>query len=34
MEQFNLNKYLENPDRKLVTREGNSVRIICTDKMR
>lgn len=32
MEQFNLNKYLENPDRKLVTREGNSVRIICTDK--
>lgn len=31
MEQFNLEKYLENPSRKVVTRDGRSVRIICTD---
>lgn len=31
MEQFNLEKYLENPNRKVVTREGRSVKIICTD---
>lgn len=32
MEQFSLEKYLENPSRKVVTRRGNSVRIICWDR--
>ena len=27
MEQFNLEKYIENPSRKVVTREGRNVRI-------
>ena len=31
MEQFSLEKYLANPSRKVVTRGGNSVRILCTD---
>lgn len=31
MEQFNLQKYLENPGRKIVTYDGRSVRIVCTD---
>ena len=31
MEQFSLEKYLENPNRKVITRDGRSVRIICTD---
>ena len=31
MEQFNLEKYLANPSRKVVTRDGRSVRVICTD---
>ena len=31
MEQFNLEKYLKNPSRKVVTRKGRNVRIICTD---
>ena len=31
MEQFSVEKYLENPNRKVVTRDGRSVRIICTD---
>ena len=31
MEQFSLEKYLENPNRKIVTRDGRSARIICTD---
>ena len=31
MKQFNLEKYLANPSRKVVTRDGHSVRIICTD---
>ena len=33
MEKFNLEKYLANPSRKVVTREGRDVRIICTDAM-
>ena len=33
MEQFSLEKYLENPNRKVVTRDGRSVRIICTDRL-
>ena len=32
MEQFNLEKYLANPSRKVVTRDGCPVRILCTDK--
>ena len=32
MEQFSLEKYLANPSRKVVTRAGNSVRILCTDR--
>ena len=31
MEQFNLEKYLANPSRKVVTRNGRNVRIVCTD---
>ena len=31
MEQFSLEKYLANPSRKLVTRDGRNARIICTD---
>ena len=31
MEQFNLEKYLANPSRKVVTKDGHPVRIICTD---
>ena len=31
MKQFNLREYLENPSRPVVTRNGLTVRIICTD---
>ena len=31
MEQFSLEKYLANPSRKVVTRDGRNARIICTD---
>ena len=31
MKQFSLEEYLKNPSRKVVTRDSNSVRIICTD---
>ena len=31
MKQFNLQEYLKNPDRHIVTRDGRSARIICTD---
>lgn len=31
MEKFNLEEYLKNPSRKVVTRDGRKVRIICTD---
>ena len=31
MKQFNLEEYLKNPSRKVVTREGRNARIICTD---
>ena len=33
MEQFSLEKYLENPNRKVVTRDGRSVRIVCTNRL-
>ena len=32
MEQFSLEKYLANPSRRIVTRDGRNARIICTDK--
>ena len=32
MEQFSLEKYLANPSRKVVTRDGKKARIICTDR--
>lgn len=32
MKQFNLEEYLKNPKRKIVTRDGRSARIICTDR--
>lgn len=32
MKQFNLKEYLENSSRKIVTRGGRKVRIVCTDK--
>ena len=32
MKQFNLEEYLKNPNKKVVTRDGRNVRIICTDK--
>ena len=31
MKQFNLEEYLKTPNRKVVTRDGRNVRIICTD---
>lgn len=34
MKQFNLEEYLANPSRKVVTRDGRNVRIICTDRKR
>ena len=32
MKQFNLEEYLKNPDREVVTRDERKVRIICTDR--
>ena len=31
MKQFNLDEFKKNPSRKIVTRDGRAVRIICTD---
>ena len=31
MKRFNLEEYLANPSREVVTRDGHSVRILCTD---
>ena len=31
MKHFNLEEYLQNPSRKVVTRDGRNARIICTD---
>ena len=33
MKQFNLEEYLKNPSMKVVTMNGDSVRIICTDRL-
>ena len=32
MEQFSLEKYLANPSRKVVTRDGRKVKILCTNR--
>lgn len=32
MEQFSLTEYLKNPTRPIVTRDGDIVRIVCTDR--
>ena len=32
MKQFNLEEYLKVPNKKVVTRDGRNVRIICTDR--
>ena len=32
MRPFDLQEYLKNPDRQIVTRAGRNVRIICTDR--
>lgn len=32
MKEFSLEEYLKNPERKIVTRDGRPVRIICTDR--
>lgn len=32
MKQFNLEEYLKNPNKKVVTRDGRSARICCTDR--
>ena len=31
MKQFSLDEYLKNPSRKVITREGNPVKILCTN---
>ena len=31
MKQFDLEEYKKNPNRKVITRDGKSVRIVCTD---
>ena len=31
MKPFNLEEYLKNPSRKVVTKDGRNVRIVCTD---
>lgn len=33
MKEFNLEEYLKNPNRKIVTRNGLPIRIICTDRL-
>lgn len=31
MKQFNIEEYKKNPNRKVITRDGKNVRIVCTD---
>ncbi len=31
MKEFDLDEYLKNPSQKVITKDGKSVRIICTD---
>lgn len=32
MRQFNLEEYLANPNKKIITRSGNEARIVCTNR--
>ena len=32
MKQFDLKEYLKDPNKKVVTRDGKNVRIVCTDR--
>lgn len=32
MRQFNLEEYLANPNKKVITRSGNEARIVCTNR--
>ena len=32
MKRFNLDEYLKNPERKVITGDGRNVRILCTDR--
>ena len=32
MKPFNLEEYLKNPSKKIITRDGRNARIICTDR--
>ena len=32
MKQFSLEEYLRNPQKKIITKDGRNVRIICTDR--
>lgn len=32
MKEFSLEEYLAHPKRKIVTRDGRKVRIVCTDR--
>lgn len=31
MKQFDVQEYLKNPDRKIITRDGRSASVVCTD---
>ena len=33
MKPFSLEEYLKNPSRKVITRDGKCVRIVCTDRL-
>ena len=33
MKQFNLDEYLKNPTKKVITRDGRSARIVCTNRL-
>lgn len=33
MKQFNLDEYLKNPERKIVTYDGKDVRIVCVNRL-
>lgn len=33
MKQFDVQEYLKDPDRKIVTRDGRAARVLCTDRI-
>ena len=33
MKQFDLQEYLKNPEQKIITRDGRTVRILCVDRI-